>query len=469
MKLHGNMVIELTDEETGGVERIEEENMVTNAVNHILGLNPMGIFYNVAGQYDTHLQWNSEMLPICPNMIGGILLYSDALTEDADNIYPSTNRLPVAYASNDVNATANVARGSLNLTESKALDNGYRFVWEFTPSQGNGTIAAVALTSAKGGKNAYGSGEASNTAFLQLMETRLESQSEDELAELYSVVEVDFEHGLMYSLTYQDQSVILKKKRLPVFTIGLNERLDDTTATLLEEEVIHCNTFHFLGSYTPYGDFLDGHDGYWYGFSNQANSSGNATVYWIKIMKSDYSMTEGVWTLSNVQMKTVGSFKVDTYVQRSIRGVIRNGYLYIEAYNDEGIYKINLNNVADVTLIPLGFTSVNRPLGSSTGTCTNYLAMVNDLIIAYDYMVKPDDTVVQTAGNYKFNYIATPLFQYKEFVFFWGGNYGSDYRLAYLVTPYLASINNLSTAVVKNTDKTMKITYELTEEGEVSE
>ena len=155
------MVIELTDEETGVVERIEEENMVTNVVNHILGLNPMGIFYNVAGQYDTHLQWNSEMLPICPNMIGGILLYSDALTEDADKIYPSTDRLPVAYASNDVNATANVARGSLNPTESKALDNGYRFVWEFTPSQGNGTIAAVALTSAKGGKNAYGSGEAS--------------------------------------------------------------------------------------------------------------------------------------------------------------------------------------------------------------------------------------------------------------------------------------------------------------------
>lgn len=160
MRLHGNMVIELTDENTGVVETIEEENMVTNAVNHILGLNPMGIFYAVAGQYDTHLLWNSELLPICPKMIGGILLYSDPLTEDADNIYAPTNKLPVAYASNDVNATANVARGSMNLTESKALDNGYRFVWEFTPSQGNGTIAAVALTGARGGKNAYGSEEA---------------------------------------------------------------------------------------------------------------------------------------------------------------------------------------------------------------------------------------------------------------------------------------------------------------------
>lgn len=137
----GNMVIEMIDDATGEVvERVQEENMVTNAVNHILGLNPMGIFYSVAGEYDTHLLWNDNLLPVCPNMIGGILLYSEALTEDADNIYPSTAKLPVAYASNDVNATADVARGSMNLTESKPLDNGYRFVWEFTPSQGNGTI-----------------------------------------------------------------------------------------------------------------------------------------------------------------------------------------------------------------------------------------------------------------------------------------------------------------------------------------
>ncbi len=464
MRLRGNMVIELTDENTGTVERIEEENMVTNAVNHILGLNPMGIFYKVAGEYDTMMIWNDRLLPVCPNMIGGILLYSDPLTEDADNIYPPTDRLPVAYASNDVNAMANVERGSLNLTESKPIDNGYRFVWEFTPSQGNGTIAAVALTSARGGKNAYGSMDVSNTAFLQLMETRLGSQENTELAELYSVVEVDFEHDLMYSMTYKDQSVILKKKRLPVFSVGLNERLDDTTTPVLEETVIHCNVFHFFSGYTPYGDFLDGHDGYWYGFSNQANSSGDATVYWIKIKKDDHSMAEGTWTLSNVHMKSVGSFKVDTYVERASRGVIRNGYLYIHSYDDTGMYKINLNNVADVTLIPFGFTCANRPLGQSSGTGATYMVMVNDLLIGYDYLIKPDDTVVQTAGNYKFNYITTPLFQYKEFAFCWGGNYGTDCRIAYLVTPYLASINNLSSAVVKNTDKTMKITYELTEE-----
>ena len=203
--------------------------------------------------------------------------------------------------------------------------------------------------------------------------------------------------------------------------------------------------------------------GYWYGFSNSGNSSGNATVYWVKIKKDDLSMTEGVWTLSNVCIRTLGSFKVDTYVERSSRGVIRDGYLYTPAYDNTGIYKINLGNVADVTLIPFGFTSAGKSQTGS-GTCSNYLLMVNDLIIGWDFQVKPDDTVVQTAGGARFTNVATPLFQYKEFLFGWGGNYGSDYRMAYLAMPYLASINNLGSAVVKNTDKTMKITYTLTEE-----
>ena len=80
MKLKGTMVLELTDTNTGEVERVEETNMLTNAVNHILGLNPMGIFYAASGEYDEHVLWNDVLLPICPNMIGGILLYSERLT-----------------------------------------------------------------------------------------------------------------------------------------------------------------------------------------------------------------------------------------------------------------------------------------------------------------------------------------------------------------------------------------------------
>lgn len=134
MQLKGNMTIELTDVNTDEVTVITEENMVTNSVNNILGLNPMGVFYVAGDSYDG-IAWKGNLLPICPNMIGGILLFSQALDENTDSIYTLSGNMPVAYASNDVNATANLARGSMNQTESKKIDNGYKFVWEFTPSQ----------------------------------------------------------------------------------------------------------------------------------------------------------------------------------------------------------------------------------------------------------------------------------------------------------------------------------------------
>ena len=75
MVLKGVMTIELTDAATGAVETVTEENMITESVNNILGLNPMGIFYAATGQYDSAVLWNGNLLPICPSMPGVIRLY----------------------------------------------------------------------------------------------------------------------------------------------------------------------------------------------------------------------------------------------------------------------------------------------------------------------------------------------------------------------------------------------------------
>ncbi len=467
MKLKGQMLLELTDTATGEVETIQETNMVTNAVNNILGMNPMGVWMKGAGEYDDMLLWNDNLLPICPNMIGGILLFSKALTEDADNIYPSSENLPVAYASNDVNSTTNVKRGSMNLTESKALDNGYKFVWEFTPSQGNGTIAAVGLTSKQGGANAYGSDAASDTPFLYVRSVDLRDLSQEQQMIFYEAVELDFEKDLLYSFSYASNTVTIRKFKYPVFSLGLNDRLNDTTPVLLETKVLTCSTFRFYGSYTPYGHFFDGKDGYWYGFANQQNSSGNATVLWIKISKEDYSFTEGKWSLTNAKLQYIGSVKYDSYPCIINRAVVRNGYLYVVAYDKTGIYKINVNNSSDVTLIEFGFTSAFKPLGGS-GSSESYLQVVGDLIIGWDFQIDVNDKVIQTAGTERCTNIATPLFEYKGFMVGWCSAYGSEYRRMYLRSPYLATINNLSQAVVKNADKTMKITYTLTEVDETT-
>lgn len=463
MKLKGKMVLELADASTGEVESVTEENMVTEAVNDILGLNPMGVFYTEERLADA-LEWNGTMLPVCPNMVGGILLFPRTLTEDAAHIYETSGNLPVAYASNDVNTTANTARGSMNQTESRALENGYKFVWEFTPGQGNGTIAAVALTSAQGGQNAYGSLAGDASTFLKIKKLDIGDLGKERQIPLFEAVEVDFEKELLYSLAFADSSVRVRTLRLPIFSIGLNEKLDDSTYTVLDDRAAAVQTFKFLGSYTKYGEFMDGKDGHWYGFSNQANSSGNARMLWVKISKEDYSVTEGEWALSNAKLMAVGERDMDdSYPKRECRCCMRGGYLYVPAYDKKGIYKINVANTADVSLIEFGFTSRMKPLCESA-TCELYLTLIGDLIIGGDFQVTADDTVIQTQGSARLGSAATPLFQHKQFLVGWGGSYGNEYRHMYLLTPYLATINNLSSAVVKDANKTMKITYTLTEE-----
>ena len=116
----------------------------------------------------------------------------------------------------------------------------------------------------------------------------------------------------------------------------------------------------------------------------------------------------------------------------------------------------------DVSLIEFGFTSKWKPL-CEAGTCELYLTLIGDLIVGGDFQITSDDTVIHTQGSARLNNAATPLFQYKNFLIGWGGSYGNEYRTAYLLTPFLASVNNLSSAVIKTVDKTMKITYTLTE------
>lgn len=78
--------------------------------------------------------------------MGGILLYQNALEERADTIYAPLDNPLIGYASDDANNTEDIRRGSRNLTESKEVDGGYRFVWDFATSQANGTISAICLS-----------------------------------------------------------------------------------------------------------------------------------------------------------------------------------------------------------------------------------------------------------------------------------------------------------------------------------
>ena len=146
--MKGITEIELTNVRTGEKEKYTEMNLVTNAIADFFSHNIDGMLFTINGNTN---DLNGNMLPLCPNGIGGILLFSDTIEENPDRYYAPSANPCVGYASNDVNDTTNVMRGSMNLTETKRLDNGYKFVWDFTTSQANGTISCVALTHKWGG------------------------------------------------------------------------------------------------------------------------------------------------------------------------------------------------------------------------------------------------------------------------------------------------------------------------------
>src|SRR5699024_11657430 len=106
----------------------------------------------------------------------------------------------------------------------------------------------------------------------------------------------------------------------------------------------------------------------------------DAVLLWVMISKTDYSFTEGQWTLSNAKMMDVGSREFGSYPERVVKCCVRGGYLYVPAYDKKGIYKINLGNSTDVTLIEFGFTSKWKPL-CETGNCELYMTLIGDLII----------------------------------------------------------------------------------------
>lgn len=101
--LKGKSVIELTDVHTGKKEHYEDTNLVTEAAMDILNCNLKGMLYNNTTFNGT--SGDDWMLPLKKNIMGGILLYQNALEERADNIYAPLNNPLIGYASDDANNT----------------------------------------------------------------------------------------------------------------------------------------------------------------------------------------------------------------------------------------------------------------------------------------------------------------------------------------------------------------------------
>ena len=191
-------------------------------------------------------------------------------------------------------------------------------------------------------------------------------------------------------------------------------------------------------------DFFDGKDGYWYGFWAGTNKSGNASITKIKINKSDFSFTEERMTLNGVTCQAVGYHGgYNTNPQRNVQSVLMNGYLYMVSYDKTKVYKINIENAADIKEIPLGSASAYNCNGDYYRSGSMWLANLGDWIVGSDFRINTEDKVFCKADSAPWTYTSTPLFQYGPYFFSFGGYYANSTRQnLFLWTPYLANIHN---------------------------
>lgn len=503
--LKGTATIELTDVKTGRKEVVKHDNLITNAVNDVLTLNP--------GIFKAATNYSSLVNPIIPNLIGGILLCEDALEENPEKYWVPADNPLVGYSNNEASPGTDPKRGSMNLLESGALEDGkgYRFVFDFSTSQGNGTISALGLTSAKGGIDGKGNPVTTAKGIYAISEWDYSSNDKvpifSDMRDNADIVALEAGTGkAVFARLTAANTILIRKYDMGLLSVGLTETLNAYPCNCpYEEYSIITSLFggYNIGTTTAhYCTFLQDGKGYIWGFEHSGNaagnSSGNAKVNWIRIKIDDLSSEEGSWEIA-AQLYRFGYtyyYLITNSQSNSMRrfnyAVIQDGYLYCFNYGLTGVYKISLTNPTDVKFMEHPSGAVVLPPTDKIYSNISYGNLYCNISTAFNVMYDTvyfangyieNGKIVETAynfsatsnpknNNYPYGLCSTgkPGLRVGPFLFSFGGDYGSSNYYPQKLSSmnilgnYLATINNLNKPVQKTADKTMKITYILREE-----
>lgn len=158
-KLEGHVKLSLYNAESGELEKvIEGENIVTNAISDLCDTS------NYLGMVDF-----TQLTPIYQKLFGGALLLKnqfevvDEKIPRDDDYFINGNNPVIAHAGDLVPSDFgdDPSRGMPNTTLQVKKPNSITLSWTWTTTQGNGEIAAIALTHKDVGN--AGTGMASNT------------------------------------------------------------------------------------------------------------------------------------------------------------------------------------------------------------------------------------------------------------------------------------------------------------------
>lgn len=149
--MKGKVKIQLYDKDGKLKKEVNGDNIITNAVNSIINPNVPNYFecYTPVGSRMNPL---TQYTPIANNTIGGILLFNSDREEDVNHVLPNDVDMLsyIGSAGGVFTSISDKVKGTLNVNETTAITNGYRFVWDF--GQGSAfDLKSLSLTSLDGG------------------------------------------------------------------------------------------------------------------------------------------------------------------------------------------------------------------------------------------------------------------------------------------------------------------------------
>jgi hypothetical protein len=474
--LKGKMIIEMTDVHTGEKETVLENNMVTNALTEIF--RPLGLL-------KSSNKLLSSITPYYNNLLGGILLFDTPIEENVNNVYaPQTANLVACGTYDTQNNTTITLRGGYNKTESEVNinDRYVKFVYDFTTSQGNGTIACVCLTHKNAGYCGYGAKDAAAQDSSHTLAMVVDDNVMNYVNEIYTnnstsdhysgytfsktecLFLIDREDDIAYYLrfdTVNKLSIIKRRAWLKNVSILDNPR---TIKPLVGEVAIELTTSLLSQSYNSY--YFDIADNCLYVISTaNSSTSANAKIQVTKIILKTWTVTQ--YDMSNTTNVTL-------YSAGSRYAIVHQGYLFMRGDDSPyDLYSIELGNAANVSKYKnVGFTNygefpricfaINGRIYYESYKSRYYLYIAN--MATNEILMSEANSIMCVYSSYArypsyTPFLNEPMLWYASF-----GDWSSSNGGIFIMLNYLATINNLTEPVTKTADKTMKITYIIQEQ-----
>lgn len=441
----GKATIILSDAATGAeIKRVEEHNLVTNALRNIF--NPPHFALVNGFDYSDLFYYG---LPMWKYLLGGVMLLGSREEEDADNILLSANSVPIATAGTEYAGTC-TTRGTLNQNETYQTDNGYHFTWDFATDKANGTISCICLTNKLFGNNGFGTANGSyGSLFI----------APDRMDIVNGTSGMNFAYGLgQYVGTYEDGLHVfmyLTKDN----TLEFRRYTGVKPSALLINDVYGFPSLPEPVSVTTLPLDVDVQYESTF-FLNPLER----TVYFFErnyLEKDDTSITarySAVNFKKNTSTVHTVKFQTDSRYYYN-QGAVFDGKIYLHTSN--GVQMFSKNG----SLLKTFDTTVNA--GGRYFVMNNQLMLActrsgNAMVFDWEKTINMGDASYYPLGDV--SGIPAPYIPVSDRSCAYKGSgtvYPNKPALA-INASYKATINNLATPIVKTSDNTLKIVYDIT-------